>query len=246
MRLSFRLSALAISLATVAGLSVQMFSAAQASEDAATAAAALNQKELDHLLANMPKGDVARGAQLNTQLFCASCHGEKGVSPSQNWPHVAGQTPNYIYKTLLDYQFQRRATDHSSELMVSVAKAMSPQDMADVAAYLGQFKLPTLKDLPGQPRVKTTKGIRVLASQGDADRLITPCASCHGAKGEGGANETPALAGQVPQYFITTMIQYREGRRTNDTSGVMQLFAQNLSDAEIVGLAHYYAQMGKK
>lgn len=245
MRMSLRLTALALSTAVVASLSLQVFTDARASAGA-TQAAALKQRELDKLLANMPKGDPVRGEKLNTQMFCASCHGEKGVSPSQNWPHLAGQTPAYIYKTLLDYQFERRAPDHSSELMVSVAKTMTPQDMADLSAYLGQFKLPTLKDLPGQQRVKTTAGIRKLARQGDPNRLITPCASCHGAQGEGGANETPALAGQVPQYFITTMVQYREGRRTNDTAEVMRLFTQNLTDAEIEGLAHYYAQMGKK
>jgi cytochrome c553 len=46
-----------------------------------------------------------------------------------------------------------------------------------------------------------------MVSKGDPTRLLTACASCHGVNGLGGTNETPALAGQVKDYFIPPCVR---------------------------------------
>ena len=86
-------------------------------------------------LADMPTGDISRGKDLNSQLMCASCHGENGVAPTSNWPNVAVQKTDYTYKMLLDYQSGLRSEDGRSKLMTVAVEPMSQQDIADVAAY---------------------------------------------------------------------------------------------------------------
>jgi cytochrome c553 len=82
-----------------------------------------------------------------------------------------------------------------------------------------------------------------LVRHGDPARLITPCASCHGAKGQGGVNGSPALAGQNPAYFVRTLNAYHGGQRTNDAHRGMHAFAAKLSAEEMRALATFYADL---
>ena len=82
-------------------------------------------------LKDMPKGDVARGKNLHSDMFCASCHGVAGESLSPNWPAINGQRADYTYKMLLDYQSGLREEDGRAGLMNAVAALLSKQDMAD-------------------------------------------------------------------------------------------------------------------
>jgi len=195
-------------------------------------------------LAAMPRGDVQRGKQLNQSLMCASCHGEAGVAPTQNWASLAGQRAAYTYKSLLDYQTGGRHENPRATLMQVAVKGMSRQDMADVAAYYAS--LPAMAT--AAPKLDAAAHARTdrLARRGDPARLLTPCASCHGAAGQGGVNETPALAGQSVGSFVRTMQDYREGRRVTDANRGMRQFAERLTMEEIRALAAYYAGMGKK
>lgn len=195
-------------------------------------------------LASMPRGDVQRGKQLNQSLMCASCHGDDGVAPTQNWASLAGQRAAYTYKSLLDYQTGGRHENPRATLMTVAVKGMSRQDMADVAAYYASL---TAVAAPAPQLDKAAHAhAERLARRGDPTRLLTPCASCHGAAGQGGLNETPALAGQSVGSFVRTMQDYREGRRVTDANQGMRQFAERLTMEEIHDLAAYYARMGKK
>jgi len=69
--------------------------------------------------------------------MCIGCHGVpmyKTAFPEvYSVPMIAGQTPDYIVKALQAY----RAGDRSHPSMQGVAKSLSDQDMADLAAYYG-------------------------------------------------------------------------------------------------------------
>ncbi|OZA15000.1 MAG: hypothetical protein B7X94_00055 [Hydrogenophilales bacterium 17-62-8] len=190
--------------------------------------------ELRATLVAMPKGDSVRGKRLNQALMCASCHGDTGVAPSRNWANLAKQTPAYTYKSLLDYQRGGRLENPRAKLMQAAVKGMSRQDMADVAAYYASQPLP-------ERAARSNPHAEQLARHGDRKRLLTACASCHGAAGQGGNNATPALAGQNPAAFTRTMLDYREGHRATDAHQGMRQFAQRLTLQEINELAAYYA-----
>lgn len=208
-----------------------------------TSASTWTSTSLRDAIKKLPIGNIERGKIVNQQMFCASCHGEKGVAPTQNWPHLAGQRASYTAKLLLDYRDKRHITNQQGQLMHDIAIMLSPQQIADVSAYYAAQPAAT-NDMVSS--AKTNINAEQLARKGDTSRLITPCASCHGAKGQGGNLEAPSLNGQNPLYFVKTMTDYKTGTRKNDVAHGMQNFAKKLSHEEIVALANYYAHFNKK
>lgn len=213
---------------------------ARASEASASAVAPWTPASLRSALSALPKGNAERGQGVQQQMFCASCHGDQGVAPTKNWPHLAGQKAAYTAKMLMDYRDRRHLPNQGAALMHDLAVMMTPQQIADVAAYYAQQKAP--QD-DGTPRPTAKLNPEQLVRKGDPARLLTPCASCHSTRGRGGKFEAPALAGQNPLYFVRTMLDYQNGHRHNDAAQGMRTFAQRLSREEIEALATYYADL---
>ena len=216
-----------------------------ASHAAPAVAPAWTPSTLRQTLANLPKGDAAQGLKVHEQLFCASCHGAKGVAPTQNWPHLAGQKAAYTAKMLLDYQSGLRREGKRAELMHDIAVMMSPQQIADVSAFYALQAAPRDDGTPRPSPQRAPKDFDAaqLVRKGDPARLLTPCASCHGVAGQGGNREASALAGQNPLYFVRTLLDYQSGLRVNDSAKGMSTFAKKLTRTEIEALATYYADL---
>jgi cytochrome c553 len=72
--------------------------------------------------------------------MCIGCHGiadyRTAFPEVYSVPKIAGQQPEYIVKALQEY----RAGDRSHPTMRGIARGLSDQDMADVAAYYGTGK----------------------------------------------------------------------------------------------------------
>jgi len=210
---------------------------------AAAAVQAWTPATLRGALAALPAGDAERGSAVNQQMFCASCHGDKGVAPTQNWPHLAGQKAAYTAKMMLDYQSRLRSGNRGADLMHDIAVMMTPQQVADVAAFYAAQPAPRKDGTPrpaGRPQGLSAEQ---LVRKGDPARLITPCASCHSTRGQGGKFEASALAGQNPLYFVRTLLDYQSGVRHNDAVKGMAAFAKKLTRDEIEALATYYADL---
>ncbi|APW46593.1 c-type cytochrome [Rhodoferax antarcticus] len=200
---------------------------------------------LRNALTALPTGNPDAGKKVHDELFCASCHGPAGVAPTQNWPHLAGQKSAYTAKMMLDYQDKRRLEGRRAEMMHDIAVMLSPQQIADVAAFYAVQSPPTDDGTPRPRGIAAPKDVpaTTLVRRGDKTRLITPCASCHGVVGQGGKLEASALAGQNPLYFVRTMLDFQGGTRHNDSIKGMSLFAKKLSRSEIEALAIYYADL---
>ncbi|MGB1172787.1 MAG: c-type cytochrome [Marinobacterium sp.] len=186
---------------------------------------------LRQAVSTRPAGDAIRGAKLNESLMCSSCHGKEVLPPTHRWPAVAGQLESYTYKMLLDYQSGARSEDNRANIMTAVADLMSEQDMSDIAAYYASLPAPTLAQQP----------VPALVTEGDKDRLITACASCHGLSGQGGIKGTPAIAGQTAETLKRALQMYRSGNRDSDLYSVMRQASQRLTSSEIDSLANYYS-----
>jgi cytochrome c553 len=213
--------------------------ASQAGEEQVPKVKSWSTQELHTTLAAMPDGDISKGRKIHQSMMCASCHGKQGVSPSRNYTTLAGQRSEYTYKMLIDYKQQRRNEgDPRAQIMIKIAQLLNSQDMADLADYYASLPSTTVgitDDIPAD--------IEKLVRKGDPQRLLTPCASCHGVKGQGGINESPAIAGQVKDYLVRTMQAFKKGNRTNDVHQGMSQFAISLTDAEIELLAEYYSSL---
>jgi cytochrome c553 len=176
-------------------------------------------------------GNTQRGAQLAAQT-CAACHGEKGLSQT-DIPSLAGQSPFAIYKQLHDYRTYARVHPQ----MTPVAKQLSPQDLAAVAAYFAaaskEYAAIGGRDLIGE--LPTER----LAWEGDSHRRIPACLSCH-LNGVGGPIETPVIIGQSSGYMVQQLNAYADGSRKNDVYGRMRDISQKLTPQERAELARYF------
>ena len=90
------------------------------------------------LAADSPQGDVQ--AARDKVSMCIGCHGLPGYRSSfpevYNVPMIAGQNAKYIETALNEYKSGSR----SHLTMVGIAKSLSEQDIADVAAYYSNLK----------------------------------------------------------------------------------------------------------
>ncbi|MFC4299897.1 MAG: cytochrome c [Castellaniella sp.] len=84
------------------------------------------------------QGDVQAGAQKVS--MCIGCHGIPGYKAAYpelyHVPMIAGQNAPYIVAALKEYASGAR----SFPTMDAIARSLSEQDMADVAAYYSSLK----------------------------------------------------------------------------------------------------------
>jgi len=214
-----------------------------AEETTAAANAEWDPAKLQTAMAKVKTGDAGEGKRLHDYLYCSACHGITGESPSRNWPSLTGQKADYVMKSLLDYrENMRRDNYRKADLMLRIAKLLSDEDIAHLAAYYSSHEAPRVAPTTD---LELAKQGEQLANSGDMTRGVLACTTCHGASGESGVTpETSALAGQTPDYFTLAMKMYRDGMRSSDVGGVMRNLSKSLTDDEIAALAHYYASKG--
>jgi len=166
---------------------------------------------------------------------CAQCHAFNGVSDASGaFPRLAGQSAYYLAAQLRDFASGVRA----SALMSPIAKALSPDDIADVTAYFAGINAPFLPlKAPNSALVKRGEE---LAKAGGPDKLH--CDNCHGPGGSGEPPVIPYLAGQYAHYIAFTLQMWQEGFRKNSPDA-MEAIAKTLDDEAILAVAAYYQQV---
>ena len=188
---------------------------------------------------------IARGAVIAAQGTptgappCAQCHAFNGVSDASGaFPRLAGQSAYYLAKQLRDFASGVR----TSALMTPIAKALSltPDSIADAAAYYASQNAPFLPLKTGAPAL-TTRG-QELAKIGSEEQQIQACDNCHGPEGAGEPPAIPYLAGQYAHYIQFTLQMWRQGFRKSSPES-MQVVARQLSDQDIAAVAAYYQQI---
>ena len=66
----------------------------------------------------------------------------------------------------------------------------------------------------------------------------TVCAACHGTDGNSAISLNPKLAGQLPEYLLKQLTNFKEGKRAN---AVMAGMVANLTPEDMKNLADYYS-----
>ncbi|MGI4721344.1 MAG: c-type cytochrome [Janthinobacterium lividum] len=174
-------------------------------------------------------GDASIGKGATLAMACTMCHGARGTSPAGT-PHLAGQPASSTYKQLRDYASGHR----SSAIMRPLVTGLSDQDMRDLSAYYASLERERIADIA--PSATDTPR---LVRNGDPMRSVGACSSCHSPHAIRPA--TPVLEGLSETYLRDQMLAFRDGRRANDINRQMRNAVRNLTDAEIVALARYYA-----
>jgi cytochrome c553 len=171
---------------------------------------------------------------------CAACHGATGNSPNPEWPNLAGQHHEYIQEQLTLLKSVVRV----APVMNPMAATLSPQDMADLAAY---FEAQTLTGLEA-PAALWEAGQKLYRG-GDATRGIPACAACHGPNGRGnGPARWPQIRAQQPTYVANQLHAYAARTRYAAVPGqpappagaeLMYDVAKRLSEDDIKALVAY-------
>ncbi len=69
------------------------------------------------------------------------------------------------------------------------------------------------------------------------------CAACHAADGSRGIPANPILQGQIPEYLVKQLTEFKSGKRDNP---IMKGMAATLSDADMRDVAAFYASKQAK
>jgi len=195
---------------------------------------------------------------------CSGCHAEDGLgSDDVGSPRLAYQIDTYVLKQLADFASGAR-TDDTMYQMNDISKALTEQDMKDVASYVHTLKTPYIGSNLDQLRRDgaevgdPAKG-KMIAEYGSLTAGIPACESCHGFHGRSAGRMYPAIGGQNYVYLQHELESFRNGgktygsktltkdeiankednARTNDFMGQMRAVAKNLSDEDIMNLAAF-------
>ena len=93
-------------------------------------------------IGGLPKGRVEQGEALAhtkgeaTGQSCIDCHGPDGNEPlDPTYPKLGGQYADYLAHSLQGYRDGKRAGSGTTDLMATQAKALTDQQIADLAAW---------------------------------------------------------------------------------------------------------------
>lgn len=162
---------------------------------------------------------------------CSACHGAEGISMVPNWPNLAGQGSNYLFKQITDIRDGRRPIPE----MIGMVDHFTDADAREVANYFAG-KPANL----GQTDTALAEKGRNLYRAGDMAKGIPACTACHLPNGAGNKPAAfPAVSGQHPTYTVIQLTAFRAGERNNDPNSMMRLIAEKMTDAEMEAVASY-------
>ena len=159
---------------------------------------------------------------------CVACHGEGGISQTENIPSLAGQPDLFTQWQLVFF----RAGTRKDEQMKPVSEDLSNEDIRKLGAYFATLSPPGKQSEPDP----------VLAKAGAEASAKGRCASCHG-DNYAGTKGTARVAGQREDYLVKALHDYKSGARSGGAMAAMASVANGLSDADITALAHYLSRM---
>jgi cytochrome c553 len=97
-----------------------------------------SQKPWPNLQQPPAPADVAAQAQrANASIVCTSCH-QEGFKGDSTQPRLAGQSRDYLAKTMTDFRTGARANNPG---MTDLMKAVSESDIAALATYIAGLQL---------------------------------------------------------------------------------------------------------
>jgi cytochrome c553 len=183
-------------------------------------------------------GDDVRMAE--RVLACTPCHGSQGEGTRDPYfPRLAGKPAGYLLNQLIAFKNGRRRYPPMNYLL----EYLPTNYLEDIADYFAAQRppLPT----PGAPDVSNDvlKLGQTLVTQGDVDRNIPACTSCHGPALTGMEPGIPGLLGLRATYVSAQIGAWRYGIRTALAPDCMHGVAARLTEADVRAVAAYLATL---
>lgn len=159
---------------------------------------------------------------------CVGCHGENGISQTENIPSLAGQPDQFIQWQLVFF----RAGTRKNEAMKPIVDELTNEDIRNLGAYFASLQ--PAKSPPDDNPDLSKKGAEAAAGR--------RCASCH-LDSYAGTKGVARIAGQREEYLVKALHDYKSGQRVGGSQAAMTDVAYPLSAEEITALAHYLAHL---
>src|SRR6202048_3211411 len=171
--------------------------------------------------------DVAAGKE--KAELCVGCHGEAGISQTENIPSLAGQPDQFIQWQLVFF----RAGTRKNEQMQPIVEQINNDDIRNLGAYFASLA-PAKASKPDDNPDLSQKGAQAAAGR--------RCASCH-TDSHAGIKAVARVAGQRGEYLLKALHDYKSGVRSGGAMAAMAAVAYPLSEEEITALAHFLAHL---
>jgi cytochrome c553 len=174
------------------------------------------------------------------QELCGLCHGLNGISATSKFPNLAGQKREYVEKQLRDFLAGRRANDGGQ--MASIVTEIHEDEFKTAAAYFSALSPPSVSEGDHSLSAGEIERARSLFERGRNEAGLEPCASCHRETNDR-APQAPYLTAQHRDYLQKQLMDFKNGERSNDTTGTMQAVAAVLDESEIALLSTYLSTL---
>jgi cytochrome c553 len=171
--------------------------------------------------------DIEAGKQ--KAEICAGCHGDNGISQTENIPSLAGQPDQFVQWQLVYF----RAGTRKNEQMQPIVEAINNEDIRNLGAYFASLAPPKASQPDDDPD---------LSKKGAEAAVGRRCASCH-TDNFAGTKAVARIAGQREEYLTKALHDYKSGQRSGGGQAAMAEVAYPLSEEEVIALAHYLAHL---
>jgi cytochrome c553 len=180
-------------------------------------------------LTSLPAHAADNTAGKEKAEMCAGCHGENGISTTENIPSLAGQQDQFIQWQLVFF----RSGARKNEQMQAIVEQISNDDIRTLGAYFASLT---------PPKASTPDDNPDLSSKGAQAAVGRRCNSCH-TDTFAGTKAVARIAGQREEYLVKALHDYKSGARSGGAGAAMSDVAYPLSDEEIAALSHYLAHL---
>jgi cytochrome c553 len=180
-------------------------------------------------LALVPAHAADNAAAREKAEACAGCHGDNGISQTENIPSLAGQPDQFLQWQLVFF----RGGSRKNEQMQPIAEQITNEDVRTLGAYFASLTPPKATTPDDNPDL-SAKGAQAAAGR--------RCASCH-TDDYAGTKAVARLAGQREEYLVKALHDYKSSQRSGGAGAAMAEVAYPLSEEEITALAHYLAHL---
>jgi len=127
--------------------------------------------------------------------LCTPCHGEAGISETENTPSLAGQPDPFLQWQLVFF----RSGSRKNEVMQPIVEQINNEDVRSLGAYFASLTPPKTSAPDDNPDL-SRKGAEAAAGR--------RCASCHGDT-FAGTKAVARLAGQREEYAVKALHDYK-------------------------------------
>ncbi|AMA55015.1 MULTISPECIES: c-type cytochrome [unclassified Bradyrhizobium] len=184
---------------------------------------------LSAVLLLAPAATAADNAAIKEKAsVCSGCHGENGVSQTENIPSLAGQPDQFLQWQLVFF----RAGSRKNDQMQPIVEGITNDDIRSFGAYFASLAPPKSSE-DNDPDL-SKKGAQVAAGR--------RCASCH-LDNYAGTKAVARLAGQREEYLVKALRDYKAGQRVGGGVAAMADVAYHMSEEEITAVSHYLAHL---